>query len=72
MSIPNLIDVQQKSYQQFLASGNVNESSLQKGLHRVFRNIFPIEEISEKATLEFLSFRLEQPNLMLTNVAKEI
>ena len=61
LSIPNLIDVQKKSYQQFLNIGNVSEINLQKGLHRVFRNTFPIEEISEKATLEFLSFRLEKP-----------
>ena len=57
----NLIDVQKKSYEQFLNSGDVNGSNLQKGLYRVFKNIFPIEEISEKATLEFLSFRLEKP-----------
>ena len=61
LSIPNLIDVQKQSYQQFLNIGNVSEINLQKGLHRVFRNTFPIEEISEKATLEFLSFRLEKP-----------
>ena len=61
LSIPNLIDVQKKSYQQFLNIENVSEINLQKGLHRVFRNTFPIEEISEKATLEFLSFRLEKP-----------
>ena len=61
LSIPNLIDVQKKSYQEFLASGSIGELNLQKGLSRVFKNIFPIEEISEKATLEFLSFRLEKP-----------
>ena len=61
LSIPNLIDVQKQSYQQFLNIGNASEINLQKGLHRVFRNTFPIEEISEKATLEFLSFRLEKP-----------
>ena len=46
LSIPNLIDVQKKSYQQFLNIENVNEINLQKGIHRVFRNTFPIEEIS--------------------------
>ena len=61
LSIPNLIDVQKKSYQEFLASGSIGELNLQKGLSRDFKNIFPIEEISEKATLEFLSFRLEKP-----------
>ncbi len=61
LSIPNLIEVQKKSYNQFLTAANVTDSNLQKGLDRVFKNIFPIEELSDKATLEYLSFRLEKP-----------
>ena len=61
LSIPNLIEVQKKSYNQFLTATNVTDSNLQKGLDRVFKNIFPIEELSDKATLEYLSFRLEKP-----------
>jgi len=61
LSIPNLIQVQKKSYQQFLASNDSTTSNLQKGLDRVFKNIFPIEELSDKATLEYISFRLEKP-----------
>ena len=37
------------------------KQNLQKGLDKVFRSIFPIEELSDKATLEYLSFRLEKP-----------
>ena len=61
ISIPNLIEVQKKSYQQFLASSYSNKSNLQKGLDKVFKSIFPIEELSDKATLEYQSFRLEKP-----------
>ncbi len=61
LSIPNLIEVQKKSYRQFLESNDPNNVKLQKGLDRVFKGIFPIEELSEKATLEYLSFRLEKP-----------
>tara|TARA_Y100000590_G_scaffold455279_1_gene603623 strand:+ start:497 stop:4591 length:4095 start_codon:yes stop_codon:yes gene_type:complete len=61
LSIPNLIDIQKKSYQQFLESKGSEKINLQKGLDRVFRSIFPIEEISEKATLEYISFRLDKP-----------
>ena len=60
-SIPNLIEVQKNSYNQFLKSEDTDKSNLRKGLDRVFKNIFPIEELSEKATLEYLSFRLEKP-----------
>jgi len=61
LSIPNLIEVQKKSYSQFLESDVVSKTSLLKGLRKVFTSIFPIEELSDKATLEFLSFRLEKP-----------
>ena len=61
LSIPNLIEVQKQSYNQFLSSQNASEANLQKGLVKVFKSIFPIEELSDKATLEYLSFRLEKP-----------
>jgi len=61
LPIPNLIEVQKKSYNQFLSTDESSTSNLQKGLQRVFKSIFPIEELSDKATLEYLSFRLEKP-----------
>ncbi len=61
LSIPNLIEVQKKSYKQFLESRDDNKPLLQKGLDKVFKSIFPIEELSDKASLEYLSFRLEKP-----------
>ena len=61
LSIPNLIEVQKNSYNQFLESETINKSNFKKGLHKVFTSVFPIEEISDKATLEYLSFRLEKP-----------
>ena len=61
LSIPNLIAVQKKSYQQFLKPKDTTSANLQKGLDKVFKSIFPIDELSDKATLEYLSFRLEKP-----------
>jgi len=61
LSIPNLIEIQKKSYNQFLSPKNISETNLQKGLNKVFKSIFPIEELADKATLEYLSFRLEKP-----------
>ena len=61
LSIPNLIEVQKKSYNQFLSYLDTDNSTLQKGLNKVFGSIFPIEELADKATLEYLSFRLEKP-----------
>ena len=61
LTIPNLIEVQKNSYEQFLTSKSLSNANLQKGLDKVFKNIFPIEELADKATLEYLSFRLEKP-----------
>ena len=62
LSIPNLIQVQKESYKQFLSSPGTLDEKIQKGLDKVFRSIFPIEELSDKASLEYISFRLEKPN----------
>jgi len=62
LSIPNLIEVQKNSYNEFLNLDSKNDKNLvQKGLTRVFKDIFPIEDLAEKATLEFVSYRLEKP-----------
>ena len=58
LTIPNLIEVQKESYRHFLEPTDIDKAHLQKGLDKVFRSIFPIEELSDKATLEYISFRL--------------
>ena len=60
LSIPNLIEVQKNSYKE-LTEFNVEESKLTKGFDRVFKSIFPIEDLNDKATLEYVSYRLEKP-----------
>ena len=32
-----------------------------KGFDRVFKSIFPIEDLNDKATLEYVTYRLEKP-----------
>ena len=46
LPIPNLIEVQKKSYNQFLTATNVTDSNLQKGLDRVFKNLYFIDWVS--------------------------
>ena len=40
LSIPNLIEVQKKSYNQFLSTQKTTDQNLQKGLEKVFQSIF--------------------------------
>jgi DNA-directed RNA polymerase subunit beta len=60
LSIPNLIEVQKNSYKQ-LTDFDQTASDLTKGFDRVFKGIFPIEDLNDKATLEYISYRLEKP-----------
>jgi DNA-directed RNA polymerase subunit beta len=63
LSIPNLIEVQKNSYNEFLESKTLETqiSDLSKGIDKVFKNIFPIEDGSDKSTLEYISYKLEKP-----------
>jgi len=60
LSIPNLIEVQKNSYKE-LTEYKPEDGDLTKGFDRVFKSIFPIEDLNDKATLEYVSYRLEKP-----------
>ena len=61
LSIPNLIEVQKNSYKELTDYNADLSDNLLKGFNRVFKNIFPIEDLNEKATLEYVSYKLEKP-----------
>jgi len=61
LSIPNLIEVQKNSYKQLTEYKKDIDQNLVKGFDRVFKSIFPIEDLNDKATLEYVSYRLEKP-----------
>jgi len=55
-----LIEVQKNSYKE-LTDFNAENLELTKGFDRVFKSIFPIEDLNDKATLEYVSYSLEKP-----------
>ena len=61
LSIPNLIEVQKNSYKELTDNKKDVEAYLVKGFDRVFKSIFPIEDLNDKASLEYVSYRLEKP-----------
>ena len=63
LSIPNLIEVQKNSYNEFLESKTLEGqmSDMSKGIEKVFKSIFPIEDGTERSTLEYISYKLEKP-----------
>jgi DNA-directed RNA polymerase subunit beta len=60
-SVPNLIEVQKKSYDDFLQINKKPSERIDSGLQEVFKSIFPIADVAETATLEFVSYDFEQP-----------
>ena len=61
LSIPNLIEVQKNSYKELTDNNQQTEAHLIKGFDRVFKSIFPIDDLNDKASLEYVSYRLEKP-----------
>ncbi|PWW03593.1 DNA-directed RNA polymerase subunit beta [Hoeflea marina] len=59
--MPNLIEVQKASYDQFLMVDEPAGGRLDEGLQSVFKSVFPISDFSGSAMLEFVSYEFEPP-----------
>jgi len=61
IALPNLIEIQIKSYRQFLQMDKMPHERDNVGIQEVFTEIFPIKSYDEKTILEFLSYDLGVP-----------
>jgi len=61
VDIPNLIEVQKNSFEQFLQSDVPQDQRTNTGLLGVFRSVFPIRDFNQTASLEFVSYSMEAP-----------
>ena len=59
--MPNLIEVQRTSYDQFLQLAKPGEGRRDEGLEAVFRQVFPIKDFSESSLLEYVDYHFEDP-----------
>ena len=59
--MPNLIEVQKSSYNEFLQADREKKDRTDSGLQGVFRSVFPIADFSGSASLEFVDYDLEEP-----------
>ena len=66
LSIPNLIEVQKNSYKE-LTEFNSEAIELTKGFNRVFKSIFPIEDLNDMFLTDW-----KNQNLMLKSVLLEV
>ncbi len=57
-SIPNLIEIQTRSYEKFLQADVPLAKRRNIGLQGAFRSVFPISDFSGKCSLEFVSYKI--------------
>jgi DNA-directed RNA polymerase subunit beta len=61
IDIPNLIDIQNRSFDRFLQADVDPQKRENVGLQAVFNSVFPVRDFNETASLEFVSYTLEKP-----------
>ena len=59
--IPNLIEVQRRSYDDFLLADVPPDERPDTGLQGVFKSVFQIKDFNETSTLEFISYSIDEP-----------
>ena len=59
--MPNLIEVQRSSYEQFLQREVRPAQRRDEGIEAVFKSVFPIKDFNERAMLEYVSYEFEEP-----------
>ncbi|MGB1540230.1 MAG: hypothetical protein ACPG80_04660 [Rickettsiales bacterium] len=60
-SLPNLIEVQKNSYDQFLQLDSKQDKRDERGLHGVLKSVFPIKDFAETATMEYVGYSFDRP-----------
>jgi DNA-directed RNA polymerase subunit beta len=56
IDIPDLIGMQRESYESFLQRYTAPEDRKEKGLHAVYKSVFPIKDFTETSSLEYVSY----------------
>jgi DNA-directed RNA polymerase subunit beta len=62
VSIPDLVEIQRRSYQRLLQVDVPPTKRKCEGLEALFQEIFPIESYDKKMILEYLCYELERPH----------
>src|SRR5688572_18749089 len=58
LPIPNLIEVQKRSYERFLQMNLLPEERAGQGLQAVFSGIFPFSDFRETCSLDFVKYTI--------------
>ena len=61
LDVPNLIEIQRRSYETFLQADVAPDTRPDTGLQAVFKSVFPIRDYSGTAELGFVSYDMGEP-----------
>ena len=71
LEVPNLIDVQLGSYNDFLQIGVPVEERASKGLQEIFKEVFPIESYDQQYVLDFVNYTIGNPKTRILDCLKD-
>ena len=60
-SLPNLVEVQKRSFDNFLQLKTDPDKRENTGLHSIFKSVFPIHDYTERASVDYVSYNLGVP-----------
>jgi len=65
LKVPNLIEIQSRSYDKFLQKDISADSREEAGLQAAFKSVFPIMDYNETASLEFIGYIVGEPKFSI-------
>jgi DNA-directed RNA polymerase subunit beta len=70
LPVPNLVDVQTRSFERFIQSETHSKSRKSQGLEGIFNEMMPIESYDGTMTLEYICYELGRPRYSLEDCRK--
>ncbi|MBI3314172.1 MAG: DNA-directed RNA polymerase subunit beta [Candidatus Omnitrophica bacterium] len=70
MELPNLVEIQVKSYEDFLQSGHSQRRRKRQGLESAFQDCFPIDSFDGTCKLEYEGYSLGKPKYSILECHK--
>src|SRR2546426_5622600 len=61
MPMPHLLDIQTRAFQSLLQPDGKGAERTDIGLERVFKDVFPIQDVNGNYSLEFVKYALGEP-----------
>ncbi len=65
LAIPNLIEIQRRSFERFMQEGIQADKREDNGLQAAFKSVFPIMDYNETASIEFIEYIVGNPKYSL-------